>query len=262
MARSIYKLTLHQPDVLLVALLTLLQSTLIFLNYSGSIRVITGFLLISLLPGYALLAAALRPQKNSISPLEHIVLSIPVSLALSTTIGLIMNNLGVGISPKAHVLWMSGIILGLCTVAIVRNQHAVSHTDKIQYGIGFGAIIAATLILNIPVSQITAPPEIPIVSLYVLNNEGSIEDYPREVTVGMPIPVIIGGYYNGTEEQNYRLISSNHVEKMITLQPGKHWELPLEFTLDQPGVQSVSWSLYPVESDTPKRTVQLWLNAN
>ena len=94
-------------DLVIVMSLTLLQMLLVLLDITGPVRAGSGFLFVSLWPGYSLLAAFYRLyRQNLIGILEHLVLSVPTSLALNVVLGLVLNNLNLSIRPESHVLWM------------------------------------------------------------------------------------------------------------------------------------------------------------
>ena len=239
---------------------TLLQVLLVLLRISGPIRVASGFLLVSLWPGNCLLAAFYRPYRQDLSALEHIVLAVPTSLALSTILGLALDKLSLSIIPEAHVVWMGLVICGLAFLAMVRTQ--ADDQNKWHFLTLLGGVFVVALSLGLLVDYATPQSDEGFLSLYMLDADGQTAHYPPVAAAGSPIQLIIGGSYEGESTQTFHLTSSAGIEIPLRLQPGDEWDEIVEFTLEEPGLHRVSWDLYREDVNKPARSVQLWIRVD
>ncbi len=89
----------NQSILIIIVVLTLLSLPLITLT-TGPWRIILGFLLLLLFPGYSLLSA-LFPGRNKLNSVERLALSFGLSCAIVVIIGLILNYTpwGIALSP-------------------------------------------------------------------------------------------------------------------------------------------------------------------
>lgn len=254
-----FRAIISRFDITITLSFCFLHLLFVTANYHGPLRLISGFLFVSFLPGYALLAALLQPQLTRFSTLEHIVLSLPVSLALSTILGLLANNFGIGIDPKTHVVWMSLFIFTLSALALYRQPLCVVRFT--HYAPIVGSIIAASFVFTLAVDNLTLPTEGTLLSLYILDAETTSMNYPRTVSVGAETELIVGGQFEGDAPQTYLLTSSTGTENSLILQPGEQWRLPVTINLKNTGLHRLEWNLYSSTSEQPLRTVQLWVQA-
>lgn len=238
--------------------LTLFPMTLTLLGVTGPLRTGTGFLLISLLPGYSFLGTFYRPYRNDCSFLEHIALAIPTSLALNTILGLLLNQFGIESHTEMHVLWI-GIFT--CAIALlpILSKRVSQNTPSpliLTSVIGIlGSILLVSLLTYIPESPMGEP----FTSLYILDANDKAIDYPMEIPTGATTQVKVGGFYDGAPKQQMWLMSPNGDGVLLTLRPGEAWEKTFELSFADPGLYKATWSLYRLGQDTPYRLVQLWI---
>lgn len=109
------------------ALATLLTALCVILVYVpdppqtlATLRVIVGSIFVLFLPGYSLIEA-LYPRGDELSPLERLALSIGLSLALVTIVGLILNYTPWGISLNPIMVSLSLLTLSLLFIASARK---------------------------------------------------------------------------------------------------------------------------------------------
>jgi len=245
-------------DLVIVMSFTLLQMLLVLLDITGPIRAGSGFLFVSLWPGYSLLAAFCRRyRQNLMGLLEHLVLSVPTSLALNVVLGLALNNLNLSIRPDAHVLWM-GFLTCALTLAAMVHPHT-DHGNKRRYCLAFTGALTVALLLGVFAHSSRLSDTESYLSLYVLGADGQAVDYPIEVAAGTPVRITVGINYAGTSAEDLHLVSPTEDEIALRMQPGDEWEKNMELTLTQPGLHRVSWDLYRSGMNVPARSVQLWL---
>ncbi|MCA9925070.1 MAG: DUF1616 domain-containing protein [Anaerolineales bacterium] len=246
-------------DLVGILLVTAVQLIFVYFDLHGPVRVVTGFLFVALLPGYALLAGFYRPYRPRFHMLEHIALAIPLSLALNTIVGLTLNLVGLGLRPGLQVIWMSSITLIGVGWAWTKTT---AHVDLMPQAWGIlVSVIAAAALLNFATFSVEPNGDDTFVSLYVVDEQESISMYPSSISVGEPFTLIVGGEYRGKTAQSFRLMSNTVDEpELLMLEPGMQWERPFTLTLSEPGRHLLSWELYQSETTTPARTVRIWVN--
>lgn len=242
-------------ELLVVIGLVLLQCVLVLSDTTGVVRLSSGFLFVTLLPGYSFLAAFSRPHLEKWSVLEHVVLAVPISLALNSILGLLLNMLSLSIEAHLHVLWMS---LFICLMTWWSLKEPVRNDQQRGYLTVMGGMVVATLLLAV-VAQGGAKEAAPFVSLYVLDANGQAADYPNQLAKGEALEVTVGARYEGESAQAFQLLSPTGEKMALTLQPGEEWSKPMRLRLAEDGLQRVSWELYQVGATQPVRSVQLWI---
>ncbi len=250
------ELSMRKLDLLIVILCVLLQVLFVIFNITGPIRVVSGIFFVSIWPGYTFLAAFYRPDRQDFKPLEHIALSFPISLCLNVIMGLTLNKLSIAIVPEAHVLWMGIIICMFAIIAIFRNLG--EHKSRLRCLYLIVGVYAITLLAGNLTLHTGPPGDENSISLYVLNDNQTI-NYPSSIKSGTPITLNVGGVYNGSTKQPFRLVSSTGDEIPLLLQPGQEWQEAVEFSLSGSGAHKVEFALMKPGETTPLRSVQLWI---
>ncbi len=102
------------------------------------LRYITGSLFVLYLPGYSLIEA-LYPNKEDLTPLERLALSIGLSLALVPLVGLALNYTPWGVRLNPIFATLSVLTVGFAGLAVARKfvyfkmtVHAEARRVKIQ----------------------------------------------------------------------------------------------------------------------------------
>lgn len=267
-------------DMTIIALLTLLQILLTGWQIEGPTRIAGGLLLLSVWPGYCVLAALESRFRRRLSAPEHVALAIPTSLGLHALLGLALNALGGRAWSWLYSAGTGGCVILLALATAVRGRRSdagptLSRALAIA-GIGLVALTAGTVI-----DHRTAPRSASHLSLYLLDEAGQMSAYPTRVTPGEQVRVHVGITYDGPIPRALRLIRSRATTPVgaggptrsaldagrteavtqITLQPHSEWEQPATLRLEQAGLHRITWRLCPAEGGRCERSVHLWIQA-
>jgi uncharacterized membrane protein len=235
-----------------------LHDIFILTNNFSFFRMTTGLLMVCFVPGYIFLSCLYYPWKDTYSALEHVVLSLPLSMSINTLIGLCLNQFQIGANTIYYSYWLSIFLVGLITVSslIIRKPFKSNVTSVI------GSIAAAlffSLVISLLPITTSGPGNNLGLTFYVTNTDHQIDSLPYNVSIGQPITVMIGGTYAGRENLQVQLQSSLGMEETLTLIPGQIWEKPQEILINTPGVYGVSWRLLLPGEQVPLRAVQIWV---
>jgi len=251
-------------DLALIISLTAIQFFLVWLDVHGIIRSSLGFLFVALLPGYTLITIFYRRFGFTLTFLERLVLSVPLSLALSTIIGLVLSTIGLGTSPKIYAL-MTSLVIVIGVVASFARSPRDTNTDandrRDYWGLLGGLLVAALFIGLLAQPEFQARRNGAIASLYILDAAGRIADYPVSAQADTPIRIRVGVTNQSNQPQDFQLSSSLGEEILPILQPGQTWERQVDFSLTKPGLNLVSWTLVSTDGKL-RRSVQLWINVH
>ncbi len=104
-------------DLLAASLVAVLTAGLAL---AGITNPVLGLLMITLVPGYALVQAAFVGR--SFSLIEKAMLSLGLSLVLTVLGGLLLNQTSWGLQPGSWAAWVGGLTLVACGVALLRRE--------------------------------------------------------------------------------------------------------------------------------------------
>lgn len=268
-----------------------LFTTLVFLTIpplDGTvIRTILGIPLVLFIPGYVLVAA-LFPEKKDLDGIERVALSFGLSIAVVPLIGLGLNFTPWGIRFVPIVAALAIFTLSLLIIANFRRQKLPS---KKRFEVPFkdvlsgmkeelqkpqnrtDKILTIILILSIMVSLFTLVYVIvtpkqgeKFTEFYLLGAGGKAADYPKEVTSGAPINLIVGIVNHEYSGVNYTLKvqieNSTFLERRIMLADNETWEQPVNFTINTTGSNlKLEFLLFREGNETPYRETHLWINS-
>jgi uncharacterized membrane protein len=288
--------TPYRYDLLAVLALCGLQLTLVLSGTTGVLRIASGFLFVALLPGYSLLAAVYRPFRRDVAPLEHVILSLPVSLALDVALGLLLNNLGWSVRPQRQVIWMSVVtVLPACAVMYCQRpahvdgdasrrettrpavrgwvrwpvwwcsahrpgSSGVGEHALLTYGMAPLALIAClALALGVVTETIARPAPAQSVSLSLLDSGGQDAAYAVDATRGVTIQLQLSVALEGGARRSFELTSSRGTSREINLQPGQTWSQAVAVPVLRTGLQRLSWTLTGSGASRLRRSVHLWI---
>ncbi len=129
-------------------LIILLQIAFVVLDRGGIARVAFGFMLVSFLPGYTLLAILYDVSKFRFGPLEHTVLSLPISLALSALLGLALHSFGLGVSALTQVVCLGAFSM-LTTLIAFWKETRYPHTRPLDTILYFAMMVVCAFGLGL-----------------------------------------------------------------------------------------------------------------
>lgn len=108
------------------------------------------------------------------------------------------------------------------------------------------------------------PPCEKFTEFYILGPGGKAADYPTELKVGQVGEVIVGVRNHQCETVTYRLVVLLGNETIyateITLAHNQTWLYKLQFSPTQRGRTKLELLLYKNATETPHRTLHLWLD--
>ena len=252
---------MRKLELLIIIGLTTLQIFLAVFDITGPLRVVSGFVFLTILPGYVLLSVFFRVKLDNDGFLMYLVLSIPISLAIISTLGLLANYFSIGLEIIPSVAWLSTFILIFALISYFRRSNEKIHSLKLNRIILIIGSLVILFAVNFSISDADENSESTYLRLYVLNNESLTDIYPNRVQAGMPFEILLGVEYDGKSEQQFTLTSSHGSKVRLSLSPGETWTKNTEITLNEPGIQDVTWTLYQDGRNFPQREIRLWLTA-
>ena len=266
---------------------------------TGAVRVALGLAFVLFLPGYALVAA-LFPKDGEIDWIERIALSFGLSIAVVPLLGLLLNYTPWGIRLEPIVGTVFLFTLGMCGLAY-RRRMEVPPEKRLALSIDLAppkwkeytlvdkaltiALVASIVLAAGTLAYVVATPRPGdrFTEFYVLDANGTVEDYPSRLNVSENATVILGvvdheftavSYtvearlvtvqlrYNATTGQNDTVEIANATLATIPmgLEDGKSWESPYTFAIAAPGTYKLRFLLYEgAPQPTPYRGLHLWI---
>jgi uncharacterized membrane protein len=293
-------------DLIITLLLAILGcATAIVLPEGHIARIIFGIPLLLFCPGYVLVSALwpsnesenLFVNKINIDNLERIALSFGLSLIIVALLGLALNYLSsinltnTLISNFTFVLIFSGITCYLrqrlpedkrfiFSISISSLNIPIKKNDKI-----FVIVIAALLVTAAITAgyMITEPHMDNIYSeFYILDANGTTENYPINMTVNESAQVIVGLVCHEYEQTNYEIIvgldGANSTVAHSWIQPFNltqmqkatrslqlsHLDVFEEsfiFYFDKPGTYKITWMLF-INGEATEYNTHLWVDVH
>ena len=234
----------------------------------GALRIIVGFPLFLFFPGYTLLSS-IYPGKGKLSDFERIAISIGLSIATVTLIGLVMN-----FSPWGLNLWpvlIATTIFIIITASIgFYLEGRLPVAEQRQYKLSFkliqwqntGTLDKALLIIlmatvvsalgYIVYFAVTPNQGERYTEFYILDTEGKAENYPKEAALGEPVEFMVNVVNHEDADTRYNImikVNSNEVMELDTgsLNSEERWQKTV--------------SIVP-ESTGEGQKIELWLYMN
>lgn len=267
-------------------------------------RILFGIPFLIFLPGYALVSA-LWPQKSiedadnidndtdenvikskeeGISNLERIALSFGLSIAIIALTGLGLNYTPWGITLTSIIISLGALILIIVGIAWFRrsklNQeerfvvrveflpprfNTLSSTDKVMVIlIIFSIIIGGGVLAYVA----TNPPQEQFTELYLLDVNGTTENYPTNLSVDEEGTIIIGVVCHERQATDYdiliRLVSEDGSFRILdeyyfSLDDEEEWSQTYSFSVDEGGTFKLVVDLFLHDEDMPYLTNHLWI---
>lgn len=281
-------------DLKLALAFILAMLIFIYIPYLNAtpIRSALGIVMVLFVPGYALIAA-LFPGKRDLGRVERAALSVGLSIAVSSLIGLGLNYTpwGIRIDPLAVCLSLFTIIGVLVanrrrhelpvderlsmSVKSVRNtirEEAFPATDnKIERTLNVALVALVLLSVGLTIFVLAVPKQgEKFTEFYVLGPTGKTENYPVEFFTGEAKPIIIGivnhEYVNVTYNIEARIGDNTSSDSLytyqVTLKDGQRWEETINLAPNRTGTGlRLEFLLYrDGKMTTPYRDLHLWVN--
>lgn len=269
-------------DLVLLNLLVLALVFAILFFPSNVARVILGLPFVLFFPGFVLVAA-LYPRKNHLEGVQRLALSLGLSIAVVSLIGLALNGTPWGITLESVLYSIAAFVLAMSVVAWIRRR-ALPSPERSGWGFrlkmpawqgsrwdkGLSVLLAVSVVGTLAVAgYVIVKPKVGerFTEFYVLSMEGKAADYPTEAVVGREVEVIVGIINQEHETADYQLVVTldgvmNNEMSPITLEHGEKWERPVSFTPENPGNrQKVEFLLYKAGSTEPcLEPLRLWIS--
>jgi len=259
-------------DLILLDLLVLLLAFAIFLFPSNVVRIILGIPVVFLFPGYALIAA-LYPRKEGMELVQRLALSLGLSIAIVSLIGLALNYTSWGIAVESTLPSITAFILVMSVVAWLRRRRSPSleRSDGESgprilgwRGSTWDKCLSVLLVMSVMGTLAMASYAITkpkagqrFTEFYVLGVDDTASNYPKELVVGQESEVTVGIVNQEHERVVYRLVVAlNDIADgdvgPIVLEHNEKWEQPVLFTPQRSGVnQKLEFLLYKGDNAEP-----------
>ncbi|MFC1940374.1 DUF1616 domain-containing protein [Chloroflexota bacterium] len=268
--------------LLLLNLLAIVLVIGIILFPSSIVRIILGIPFILFSPGYVLMTV-LYPRKLGIGDTERVVFSIGLSMAIVAITGYILNYTPWGISGESILYSILSFIFIGSVVAWFRKKRLLEKERfNIEFKVtkqGWGGGIrnrALSIILVLAIlgalgimGYVIATPKIEerFTEFYILDLQGKVVKYPKEIAVGEEERVIVGITNHEYETVEYWIevringIRNNEMGS-IALNHDEIWEGKVSFTPQIAGEnQQVEFLLYKNGQAKPcLEPLRLWLS--
>jgi len=181
-------------DILIISILTVLLVIISVLIPSNIVRIILGLPAILVFPGYSFVAA-LYPGKEDMNRIQRLALSIGISVAIITLIGLILNYTPWGVGPESVLFSVSIFILLTSAIALLRRSKVPGRNKyicqlTISWPVWASGVLSKLLFVSFIVSivvtlgvisYVTVSPrvEAAFTEFYILGLNGEAQDYPE-----------------------------------------------------------------------------------
>lgn len=265
-----------KKDLLLINLISLVEIIVVTIFPNDFLKLFLGFLFLLFCPGYALVSA-LFPKKDGLDTIERITLSIGLSIALVPLLGLTLHFTPYGIKLYPILLSMASLVFIFSSVAIQRRKkigEIFTFNIEIQWSEltkrekNYRLILSFLifLIIIVTVQNITTPRIEKFTEFYILDAEGKAEDYPRNLTPGENVELIVGIKNHEALDVEYKVVIQLEGETIkaiggIKLKYEERWEDKINLTPDKVGENlKLEFLLYKNRNEKPYRSLQLFIN--
>ncbi len=287
-ALSAFQLKKYPLDLIFIILLALfLLAVIILIPDNDALRIIFGLPFILFLPGYALVCALWpgkeREDKKGIDDLERIALSFGLSIAVVPLVGLALNYTPWGIRLYPILISLFAFIIIMSITAWYRRRqlpeedrftfHIDVQIPKIKEWSSADKILGVFIVISLIIASaaliyIAATPRTGerYTEFYILDQNGTTKNYPKNLIVGENGTVIIGVVCHEYEMTEYRiaviLIDGNGVNNTLsemnrTLVHEELWEESITFSVNMSGEYELEFLLHLNEEEIPTYTLHL-----
>lgn len=275
-------------DLLIISIWTIFTYILITspLLENTIIRTIFGLVSILFNPGYVL-TAAIFPRKNDLKNIERIGLSLGMSIAIVTLIGLFLNYT-FGIRLISILASLCIFIIGFIFIAkyrrrqltedqrfrinffeiyqtIGKNIEHKNKVDNILTGIlAFSMVLAISMLFIVITTSKTGER---FTEFYILNSTtGKADNFPIELEIGNPSTLLVGVVNHEFKNVSYTvqivLEEQPLISKDLSLANNQKWEKNITFVPDKKGndMKLAFWLFKDDNFTEPYRELHLWVN--
>ncbi|UCG70966.1 MAG: DUF1616 domain-containing protein [Thermoplasmata archaeon] len=272
-------------DLAIVVILAILLLIFALTLPDGNIlRIVFGLPFLLFLPGYSLVSA-LWSKKTDLDGLERVALSLGLSIAMVPLIGLGLNYTPWGITLTSILISIFSLILILVGITWFRrsqlkpeerftlpldiisdNINAISSSDKILVLISaivivIGGAMLFYIVINPPTERFT--------ELYILDENGTTENYPSILDLNESSSIIITvvshegqkTYYN--IEVNLEPETGDNItlaEYSFSLTDDEEWQQEIDFSINESGKFKLLVELFKENENTPYSTNHIWID--
>jgi uncharacterized membrane protein len=268
-------------DLVIVLIITLITFPIVLLT-DGVPRIILGIILLLIFPGYSLINA-LFPNRGSMRSIERAGLTLVLSFAIVSLVGLFLNYTPWGIRPTPIVISTGIMICIFSGIALFRRRRLpaserfsvkikvpviqwgnINKLDKILSIVLALAVIGAVTALVYVISEPKA--EEAFTNFYIIGPEGKIENYPRELTLGEQVNVTLGIENHECNDSSYSVVVMLNGKEIDVIGPlelidGEKWQNEIALNPVIAGNnQKVEFILYKNREANPYLTIYIWLD--
>lgn len=272
-------------DIAIVIILATLLIIFVFTLPDGNIlRIVFGLPFLLFLPGYSLVSA-IWARKLELDSLERVALSLGLSIAIVALAGLGLNYTPWGITLTSVVICLYCLILILVSVTwfsrsklspgerfslkldfLSENLNAMSSTDKVMVLIiAIVIFIGGGMLIYIAMH----PPEEQFTEIYLLDENGTTDNYPSNLSVNESGSIIIVVVCHEQQTTDYTtvitLIPESGVNRTLaeynlTLADEEEWRQVFNFSVNESGKYKLNVELLKDEETTPYATTHIWVD--
>ena len=206
-------------DLIACVMLAIAALVLAALDVGNFVRVIAGFAIIFLLPGYSL-AALLWGPRSGLPPTDRLIFSVGLSVSISVFTSLVLSLSGIGIYPLTVTVALGYETLSFAFVAIaVRWTRPVGSPTQaallfrrvrefLARDLPFWNIIAVFLAASLVLIGVIflIPQQGPGTQLQLLGSDGTVTSLPNSVVVNQTVAVIIGIHNGESNPQDFQVV--------------------------------------------------------
>jgi uncharacterized membrane protein len=209
-------------DIAICLIWSLIFIFIALLDIENSIRVFFGVPFMLFISGYILLFA-LYPEKEIISKIslsERLIISIGISIAITSLIGLAINYTPLRIFLEPFLLVISIFILTITIIGLYRwylisskeryiprvNLYKIISKNKVNFLLNIGIIISI-IIASLTFIYLISNQENNerFTSFYILNSNEKAINYPTEINIGEETDIFVGVSNHEKETINYTI---------------------------------------------------------
>lgn len=289
--RSLAKMEINRKwpsDLLIILILVLLSLVFVVVPVLDDtfIRTILGLPMVLFIPGYVLVAA-LFPKNDDIGAVERIALSVGLSIAVVSLLGLLLNfTFGIKLVPILFTLCIYSIVLMLIaayrreklpeeerfSISLHRSYEIIdseinanrSRADKILTGI---LIFFIALAIGLSFFVIATPKTGErLTEFYILGPNGKVENYSTNLKYNLPSEILVGVVNHEYTSVNYtvRVALDKDVlsDTLFRLNNNETWEKNITFVPNKEGnnMKLEFWLFNEDNFTVPYRDLHLWVN--